>query len=135
MNQTELDALMSQAAEDAVNYAEEQFQQTLDFSTDSVAHIDDIIGQLAQLNRQKPLSDAEIFTLSNLFGAYIGRVFHDVIGGEWVYQNADQQAPFISMNYGNREYAFASVVYHKLTINPEVMLREYLRLAIANSTQ
>jgi len=135
MNKTELDQLMQQAASDAVDYAQQQFQQKLDFSTDSITQIDELIGQLAQRHRQKPLTDAEVFTLSNLFGAYLGLVFQKTVGGEWVYHDADQQAPFTSLHYGNREYAFASVVYHKLTINPEVMLREYLRLAIANSTQ
>lgn len=135
MNNTELDELMQQAALDAVNYAQEQHQLTLDHSIPSAALVDDIIRQIVQIHRQKPLTDAEVFTLSNIFGAYLGQIFRQMVGGEWVYQSADEQAPFITLNYHNREYAFASVVYHKLMVNPDVMLREYLRLAIANSTQ
>ncbi len=135
MDKKELTDLMAAAAEDAVVFAQQQFQLALDYTIESVSTVDKLINDLAVRHRQKALPDAEIFTLSNIFGAYIGQIFLQTIGGDWFYQQADEQAPFVTLNYGNHEYPFASVVYHKLVVNTDVRLREYLRLAITNSTQ
>ena len=135
MDKNELTELMLASAQDAVVFAQQQFQLTLDYSTESVSKVDQLLDELAVKHRQKPLPDAEIFTLSNIFGAYLGQIFLKTIGGEWFYQQANEQAPFVTLNYGNHEYPFASVVYHKLVVNAEVRLKEYLRLAFSNSTQ
>lgn len=135
MDKNELTELMAAAAQDAVVFAQQQFGMSLDYSTESVKLVDQLLSELAAKHRQKPMPDSEVFTLSNIFGAYIGQIFLQTIGGEWFYQQADEQAPFVTLNYGNHEYPFASVVYHKLVVNAEVRLKEYLRLAFSNSTQ
>lgn len=135
MDKSELTALMAASAQDAVIFVQQQFQLSLDYTTESVKLVDQLLSQLAAQHRQKPMPDSEIFTLSNIFGAYIGQIFLQTVGGEWFYQQADEQAPFVTLNYGNHEYPFASVVYHKLVINADVRLKEYLRLAISNSMQ
>jgi hypothetical protein len=135
MEKNELTELMTTAAQDAVLFAQQQYQLTLDYSADSVGLVDQLLDELAVKHRQKPLQDAEVFTLCNIFGAYLGQIFLQTVGGDWFYQQANEQAPFVTLNYGNHEYPFASVVYHKLVVNTEVRLKEYLRLAISNSTQ
>ena len=135
MQPTELDQLMQQSAADAVNFASEEHQIVLDYSLESLALVDDLLTTMARQQQQKPLSDAHMFALCNIFGAYLGQVFSSIVGGHWVHQDADENAPYVSLNYNNREYPLASLVYHKVCKNADLSVADYVRQAISNSMQ
>jgi hypothetical protein len=133
--QPELDKLMKQCASDAAQFASEEYQINLDFSLDSLPLVDTILIRLHDVNRQQRFSDEHMFTLCNIFGAYLGQVFISVVGGEWIHQKADESAPYVSLNYNNREFPLASLCYHKISKDPNLSVREYISLAMSNAMQ
>ncbi len=135
MNPTELSELMLQSAQDAVAYAKEEHQVTLDLSLESLPLVDVLLSSIAHQQQKQRMSDAHMFTLCNIFGAYLGQVFLAVVGGEWVHQTGDETAPYVSLNYNNKEFPLASLVYHKVTKNPDLSVKEYISQAISNAMQ
>ena len=133
--QQELDKLMQQCAADAVQFASEEYQINLDFSLESLALVDAILNRLHETNRQQRFSDEHMFTLSNIYAAYLGQIFISVVGGEWLHQKADETAPYVSLNYNNREFPLASLCYHKITKDPHLSVREYISQAMSNVMQ
>jgi hypothetical protein len=126
---------MKQCASDAAQFASEEYQINLDFSLDSLPLVDTILIRLHDVNRQQRFSDEHMFTLCNIFGAYLGQVFISVVGGEWIHQKADESAPYVSLNYNNREFPLASLCYHKISKDPNLSVREYISLAMSNAMQ
>lgn len=134
MSQTNLDSLMKASAEDAINYAKEQHQQVLDRSESSLLVVDNILSQLHQDELLQSHSNEMLFTLCNIFGAYIGEIFIGRIGGSWQHNEQQSDAPFVYVQYHDREFPFASICYHKITQNNDITIREYMRQAVANAT-
>lgn len=134
MSQTNLDSLMKASAEDAILYAKEQHQLTLDSSESSLAAVDNILSKLHHDEFLQSHSNEMLFTLCNIFGAYIGEIFIARIGGSWQHNDEQRDAPFVCVQYHDREFPFASVCYHKITQNDDITVREYMRQAIANAT-
>lgn len=135
MKPTELSELMLQSAKDAVSYAQEDHQVTLDLSLESLPLVDILLSSIAHQQQKQRMSDAHMFALCNIFGAYLGQVFLSVVGGQWVHQTGDETAPYVSLNYNNKEFPLASLVYHKVTKNPDLSVNDYVRKAISNAMQ
>lgn len=133
--ETELDKLMQQCAADAVQFAAEEYQINLDFSLESLPLVDTVLTRLHEVNRQQRFSDEHIFTLCNIYGAYLGQIFISVVGGEWIHQKADETAPYVSLNYNNREFPLASLCFHKISKDANLSVREYLSKAMSNVMQ
>ncbi len=135
MQSQELSTLMQQSAADAVGYAAEQHQLTLDYSLDSLHQVDQLLSRLHQDQQSKPHSSELLFTLCNIIGAYIGEVFIRHVGGQWQNNTADESAPYIAVGFGDKEFPFASVCYHKIVNHDSISLQDYLRQARENATQ
>ena len=133
--QPELDNLMQQCAADAVQFASEEYQINLDFSLESLLLVDSLLSRLHEVNRQQRFSDEHMFTICNIFAAYVGQIFISVVGGEWLHQKGDETAPYVSLNYNNREFPLASLCYHKITKDPHLSVREYISQAMSNVMQ
>lgn len=132
---TELTTLMQQSAADAVQFAADEYQIALDCSLESLPLVDTILQQLNHHHRQNRLSEEHLFTLANIFGAYLGQIFISVVGGEWMHQKAVEDAPYVSLNYNNREFPLASLCFHKIVKDPDLSVRDYIRQAISNAMQ
>jgi hypothetical protein len=133
--QPELEQLMQQCAADAVQFAAEEYQLELDFSVESLALVDTILARLSEVQRLQRFSDEHMFTLCNIFGAYLGQIFISVVGGEWIHQQGDESAPYVSLNYNNREFPLASLCFHKITKEPHLSVRDYISKAMSNVMQ
>ncbi len=135
MNNVELNELMEQSAKDAVNFAKDEHQLVLDLTLESLPLVDVLLSSIAHQQQKQRMSDAHMFALCNIFGAYLGQVFKSVVGGDWVHQTSDETAPYVSLNYNNKEFPLASLVYHKVTKNPDLSVNDYVRQAISNAMQ
>ncbi|HSG51664.1 MAG TPA: hypothetical protein VLA40_06115 [Rheinheimera sp.] len=135
MQQQELNDLMQAAAKDAVQYASEEHQLNLDHSLESLVLVDRILVELHQRELVQPHSAEMMFTLCNILGAYIGEIFIANVGGQWQQNNRDSKAPFIYVQYLDKEFPFASTCYYKLTNDNGISLKNYVKQAMANAMQ
>jgi len=135
MQQTELDALMVQTANDATTIAKDEFGKDLDFSAASIDAVDDILLAFIDKYHDKALEDSAVFTICNVFGAYIGETFKRAAGGTWRYDQTDPQAPFVVLDYGDKSYAFAGICYERLVNDSQVSTRLYFESALENHRQ
>lgn len=135
MEQIEIQKLMQTAAADAVIYTEEAHHQTLDFTIGNLLLVDTILSDLHQRELAQSHTSEEIFTLCNLYGAYIGEIFIANAGGNWAYNDSDKAAPFIYVQFNDKEFPFASICYHKIMHDNSVSLFGYVKLALANAQQ
>jgi hypothetical protein len=70
---------------DAVDFSAKHFAIKLDWSDESIANVDKILGQmnLSYANTvPKPAND-KVMSFAKVFGSYIGEVYHRNHGGEW----------------------------------------------------
>lgn len=135
MQAQELHTLMQQSAVDAVNFAAEQYQLTLDGSLESLHQVDTLLSRLYQDQQTKAHSSEMLFTLCNIVGAYVGEVFIRHVGGQWQNNTQDQTAPYLAVGFGDKEFPFASICYHKIVNDNSISLQDYLRQARENATQ
>lgn len=135
MQETDINELMRATASDAVNYASEQYQCTLDGSLDSLPQVDTMLSELHQQHLQQAHSAEILFTLSNLLGAYCGEVFIARLGGTWRQNTADPKAPFTYVQYQDKEFPFSSICYHKIVTDNSISLQSYIQQAMANAMQ
>ncbi len=132
---SELAELMQQSASDAVHYAAAEHLITLDFSLESVSQVDHILYSCHLRHQLKRFSDEHLFTLSSLFAAYLGQIFIDRIGGEWIQQRTEQGAPHLCVAFRDKQYPLASLCYHKIVDDAALSLEKYLQQAMHNNTQ
>jgi hypothetical protein len=81
--------VMAAYAADAVKHAE-KVGIRLDFSEQSLTDVDSILWQIAGNDVIKPQSQAEqdhLWTLSKMYGGYLGEVVIRTMGGAWEGQN------------------------------------------------
>lgn len=134
MQQQELDTLMKDTANDAVKAAEVEFGISLDFSAASIVQVDQTMAQFIKAFPSQSLEDKAIFTLCNMYGAYMGEVFKRLAGGQWHYDTSAPEAPTIFLIIKDKSYAFAGICYDKLVKNPDIQLNEYFLKALAANT-
>ncbi|MBT1452000.1 hypothetical protein KJ365_13990 [Glaciecola sp. XM2] len=134
MLQQELDTLMQETAEDAVKTSQEQFGISLDYSAASIDQVDATITRFVKEFPSQSLENKAIFTICNMYGAYIGEVFKELAGGQWHYDTSAPEAPTIFLKIKDKSYAFAGVCYDKLVKNPDIQVGEYFQKALAANT-
>lgn len=135
MEQKELDELMRDSAENARISTQNEFGIELDGSVSSIAKIDDVLLSFLEKYHDNALEDQAVFTLCNIYGAYLGEVFKQTVGGEWRYDTTDPQAPYVLLEYNGRTFAFAGICYERLVNDSAVSVLAYFEKAVSNSTQ
>ncbi|PTB98334.1 hypothetical protein C9975_10810, partial [Thalassospira xiamenensis] len=114
MEQRELDELMTQLASDAEVFAEKEYEMTLAKNVASFRDVDDLVDRVVARAESDVLDDKALFTLANVFGAYVGEIVKAEIGGVWVYDTSDAHAPAVYLALGDKQFPFASMVYQRL---------------------
>ncbi|MCC2604282.1 hypothetical protein [Planctobacterium marinum] len=135
MTREELDELMQDSARNAVITTRDEFGINLDGSADSIKVIDEVILRWINKYRDQALEDKAVFTLCNIYGAYVGEVFRSTVGGQWSYDESNPDAPYVLLEYGIHSYAFAGVCYQRLVNDSQISVENYFNQAIANNTQ
>lgn len=135
MNNIELLQLMNDSAQDAIVVSKEQFDIDLDYSSESVALVDVAINSYLDTYKTEALEDKAVFTLCNIYGAYIGESFRKLLGGKWVFDEKQAVSPSLFISIDDKEYAFAGICYEKLVNNSKVSIKEYFDLAMAAHTK
>ena len=135
MTSAELAELMIDSAKNAVTTTHEEFDLTLDYSEQSIDLVDDVI--LAWLGRYKDqaLEENAVFTICNIYGAYVGEIFKNKIGGDWNYDESNPEAPYVVLNYAGSSYAFAGICYQRLVNDSQISIKNYFDEAVANNLQ
>lgn len=129
----DLQQLMADTAVDAATYAFEEFSTTLDHSQASLAQIDELILQAREKYGEKVNDSKVIFTLCNMFGAYVGEIFRAQYGGTWVYDDTDISAPSVFLQHGDYTFAFAGIIYQRLINDQNLSVRRYYEEAVSNA--
>ncbi len=132
MSPEEINKLMSECAKDAVTAAASEFDITLDHSPASVALVDKILLDFVEKYNDKALEDEAVFTICNIFGAYIGEVLKSQVGGTWVYDQSSPDAPTVMLQVGENTYAFAGICYERMVNDSKVSVNAYYEIALGN---
>jgi hypothetical protein len=135
MTNTELNQLMADSAANAISTTLSEFNFELDGSVESISHVDNVILSWLDKYKDRALEDDSVFTICNIYGAYIGEIFREHVGGNWLYDQSNENAPYVLLEYGDKSYAFAGICYQRLVNDSEISVREYFDKAVANSTQ
>jgi hypothetical protein len=130
MNNLELLQLMTDSAKDAVNTSKQEFDVELDYSEQSVSKVDDLLLSFLDRFQAQVLEDKAIFTLCNMYGAYVGETFRGIAGGNWLFDETNPQAPSIFLAIGEQTYAFAGICYERLVNNSETSVKDYFDQAL-----
>jgi hypothetical protein len=131
MDQASLTQLMEEAAQDAVNITKAEFNLTLDYSLVSVSLVDDVLLSFVDRYAEQAKTEQAIFTLANIYGAYVGEVFRRQQPAQWLMQ--DEASSTVVLQYG--EKSFAGICYERLVKDPNVSVMKYLALALGNITE
>ena len=135
MEQQALNQLMRESAEDAIRTSREEFDIALDFSPDSIALVDTVILKFLDTYNEQALEDKAVFTLCNIYGAYIGETFRKLAGGQWQYNLQHEEAPSIMLMYQEKTFAFAGICYERLVNDSNVSVKRYFDEALNGATQ
>ncbi|MDC0603185.1 hypothetical protein OAP14_09205 [Aliiglaciecola sp.] len=135
MTQEELDQLMADSAQNAIETTKDEFDIELDGSVNSIALVDDVILNWIGKYKDQALEDNAVFTICNIYGAYVGEIFKAAIGGSWRYDESDQDAPYVVVEYAGKSYAFAGVCYQRLVNDSQIHVADYFNQAVGNSAQ
>jgi hypothetical protein len=135
MNQNELNELMQDSAQNAIESTKNEFDVVLDRSLDSISKVDDVLLSFLDKYQDSALEDQAVFTLCNIYGAYVGEVFKQRVGGTWRYDDSDEKAPYVVLDYNGHSYAFAGICYERLVNDSTISVKAYFEKAMANNLQ
>lgn len=135
MEQQALNQLMRDSANDAITTSKEEFNIDLDYSVDSIAQVDQIILQFLENYKEQALEDKAVFTICNIYGAYIGETFRKLAGGQWQYNIENEDAPTIMLVFNEKSFAFAGICYERLVNNSKISVKRYFDEALGQLTQ
>ncbi|WJG10956.1 hypothetical protein [Aliiglaciecola sp. LCG003] len=135
MTQEELDQLMADSAQNAIETTKTEFNIDLDGSVESIALVDSVILAWIDKYKDQALEDNAVFTICNIYGAYIGEIYKQLVGGHWRYDESDQDAPYIVVEYAGKSYAFAGICYQRLVNDSQISVNNYFEQAVGNSIQ
>lgn len=127
MEQAELNQLMSSSAADAVKITAEEFNITLDYSVASISLLDDVLLSFIDRYQEEAQTDQALFTLANIYGAYMGEVYKKEYGGEWYL--ADSETSSVMLTLGEKSFAFAGICYERLAKDQKTSVLKYFALA------
>ena len=132
MSPDELNKLMSDCAKDAAVTAADEFNIVLDNSPESVALVDDVLLSFVDKYHDLALEDEAVFTICNIFGAYIGEILKAQLDGEWIYDQSNPKAPSVFLKVGDNTYALAGICYERLVNDSQISVFAYYEQALAN---
>lgn len=135
MEQQALNQLMRESALDAIKTSREEFAIELDFSPESIALVDTVILKFLDTYNDQALEDKAVFTICNIYGAYLGEAFRKLAGGQWQYNLKDEEAPSIMLMYQEKTFAFAGICYERLVNDSTVSVQRYFNEALGGATQ
>ena len=135
MTSAELTQLMIDSAQNAITTTEEEFKIVLDGSEESLDLVDDVILSWLGRYKDKALEENAVFTICNIYGAYVGEIFRHKVGGNWNYDESDPDAPYVVLNYAGNTYAFAGICYQRLVNDSQISIKNYYEQALANNIQ
>lgn len=135
MTREELEQLMADSAENAIETTKEEFNLELDGSVESIALVDDVILSWIEKYKDQALEDNAVFTICNIYGAYVGEIFRQRVGGHWHYDESDPDAPYVVLEYAGKTYAFAGICYQRLVNDSQISVKNYFDQAVANNAQ
>lgn len=135
MNREELAQLMADSAENAIETTKDEFHLELDGSPESVALVDDVILSWIEKYKDQALEDNAVFTICNIYGAYVGEIFRHLVGGHWHYDETDPDAPYVVLEYAGKSYAFAGICYQRLVNDSQISVKNYFDQALGNNAQ
>jgi hypothetical protein len=119
----DLGAMMEGYAQAAVEVAKSDFRQKLDFSSDSVNALDEILVLLSE----SPEIDLDFE--SRLWGSYLGEVLRRRYAGSWEmtqYPGGEHAVPAVDVR-GSRLFPLMKV-YRRLTLGDEEDLRSFFSM-------
>ena len=93
--------------------------------------IDDILSGFVDRYADQALEDQALFTLCNIYGAYVGEVFRQVVGGDWEFRQEDNQE-IVMVVFQDKSFAFTGICYERLAIDNTLSVHKYLLQAIKN---
>jgi len=123
---------MSDCAKDAAVTAADEFNIVLDNSPESVALVDDVLLSFVDKYHDLALEDEAVFTICNIFGAYIGEILKAQLDGEWIYDQSNPKAPSVFLKVGENTYALAGICYERLVNDSQISVFAYYEQALAN---
>ena len=132
MSPDELNKLMADCAKDAVVTAADEFEIVLDHSPDSVTLVDDILLSFVDKYHDLALEDEAVFTICNIFGAYVGEILKGQLDGQWVYDQSNPKAPAVFLKVGENTYALAGICYERLVNDSQISVNSYYEQALGN---
>jgi hypothetical protein len=119
----DLGAMMEGYAEASVEVATRDFRQKLDFSSDSVNALDEILVLLSES------PDIDLDFESRLWGSYLGEVLRRRYAGTWEmtqYPGGEHAVPAVDVR-GSRLFPIMKV-YRRLTLGEEEDLRSFFTM-------
>jgi hypothetical protein len=135
MTSAELTNLMIDSAKNAVTTTLEEFNLSLDGSEQSIELVDDVILSWLGKYKDQALEENAVFTICNIYGAYVGEIFRNKVGGNWSYDESNPDAPYVILNYADNTYAFAGICYQRLVNDSQISIKSYFEQAVANNLQ
>ena len=132
MSPDELNKLMADCAKDAVVTAADEFEIVLDHSPDSVTLVDDILLSFVDKYHDLALEDEAVFTICNIFGAYVGEILKAQLDGQWIYDQSNPKAPSVFLKVGENTYALAGICYERLVNDSQISVNSYYEQALSN---
>ncbi|MFT5674904.1 MAG: hypothetical protein ACI808_000832 [Paraglaciecola sp.] len=135
MTQEEITQLMADSAQNAIETTMEEFGVTLDSSEKSVELIDDVILSWLDKYKDQALEENAVFTICNIYGAYLGEIFRKKVGGNWSYDESNLDAPYVVVQYAGNSYAFAGICYQRLVNDSQISISNYFEQAVSQNIQ
>lgn len=135
MTNEELTQLMIDSAQNAIETTQQEFGVTLDGTEQSLAQVDDVILSWLDKYKDQALEDSVVFTVCNIYGAYVGEIFRQKVGGNWNYDVSQSDAPYVVVEYAGNTYAFAGICYQRLVNDSHISVKSYFEQAVANNLQ
>ncbi len=133
LSSSNLQQLMADTAQDAAAYAAEEFSIQLDHSVASIGLVDNLILSARDKYGEHVHDSKIIFTLCNMFGAYVGEIYRAQYGGSWVYDETKSTSPSVFLLHGDFTFAFPGIVYQRLINDQNLSVRLYYEEAAANA--
>jgi uncharacterized membrane protein YoaT (DUF817 family) len=126
---------MADSAQNAIETTMEEFGVTLDSSEKSFELIDDVILSWLDKYKDQALEENAVFTICNIYGAYLGEIFRKKVGGNWSYDESNLDAPYVVVQYAGNSYAFAGICYQRLVNDSQISISNYFEQAVSQNIQ
>jgi hypothetical protein len=126
-NMTDLNEEMRATADFAVNSAKIDYRLDLDYSEESLAVLDNILGKVYWEYSSEPAVEKEnslIYNKSIIWGAYLGEYMRLKWSGTWVLNGNERRVMITGI-----EFSPINFIYKKITNHPEYKVENYVEEA------